>query len=427
MTPDSVLIVEDSPTQALRLRNTLEKHGFAVTAAGNGREALEALARSRPALVISDIQMPEMDGYELCRRVKADPALRDTPLILLTSLSAPQDIIHGLECSADNFVVKPYDDDFLLARIRTVLANRDLAAPADSAAIPVYFAGERFEIAADRRQILNLLLSTYETAVKTNTDLIATHEALKAAQAQLIEAEKLQTVGRLAAGVAHEVRNPLTIIEMGLECLAAQPGEADPILEEMRGAVQRANVVVTGLADLASPAAFGMSDADLHGAIGQALGVLGGQLEQAKVRVVRGFAPDLPALRLDSDRIAQVFVNVISNALHAMREGGTLTIATRLATLGPREAAFEAGDRSGIRFREGDRVVIAEVRDTGPGIAPENLGRVFDPFFSTRPTGKGMGLGLTVARKLTELHHGTLSIANDARGGAVVTLMFKTS
>src|SRR5207249_2054907 len=85
------------------------------------------------------------DGCEHCRHVKANPALRDIPLILLTSLSAPQDIIRGLECGADNFVVKPYDDDFLLARIRSVLANRDLGAPADGTAIPVYFAGERYE------------------------------------------------------------------------------------------------------------------------------------------------------------------------------------------------------------------------------------------------------------------------------------------
>ena len=426
MTPESVLIAEDSPTQALRLQNTLEKNGFTVTVARDGREALDALARMRPTLVISDIQMPEVDGYELCRRVKADPALRDLPLILLTSLSAPQDIIQGLACGADNFVMKPYDEAFLLARIRSVLANRNLAAPADSAAIPVHFAGQRYEIAADRRQILNLLLSTYETALKTNTDLIAAHEALKAAQAQLIEAEKLQTVGRLAAGVAHEVRNPLTIIEMGLDCLGAQPGEADPILEEMRGAVKRASVVINGLAELASPDALGMREADLHGAIDRALSALGDELERAHVHLLRVFAPDLPALRLDADRIAQVFINVISNALQAMPEGGTLTIATRLAKVGPGEAAYFAGDRSGIRFREGDRVVIAEVRDTGPGLTPEILGKVFDPFFSTRPTGQGTGLGLTVARKLTELHHGSIAIANDPRGGAVVTLMFKT-
>src|SRR5262245_45889048 len=128
MIAESVLIAEDSPTQALRLQNMLEKNGFSVTVATNGREALEALQTLRPALVISDIQMPEMDGYELCSRVKADPQKRDIPLILLTSLSAPQDIIRGLECGADNFVVKPYNNDFLLARIRTVLANRDLGA-----------------------------------------------------------------------------------------------------------------------------------------------------------------------------------------------------------------------------------------------------------------------------------------------------------
>ncbi|MBV9128569.1 MAG: response regulator, partial [Verrucomicrobia bacterium] len=223
-----VLIAEDSPTQALRLQNTLEKNGYRVQVARNGRLALAALATYRPALIVSDVQMPEMDGYELCQAVKSDAALKDIPLILLTSLSAPHDIIIGLESGADNFVVKPYDEAFLLSRIRTALANRVLAKMASpDAPIPIHFAGERFVIASDRWQILNLLLSTYETAVKTNLDLIKAQEDLKAAQAQLIEAEKFQAVNRLAGGVAHEIRNPLAILEMGLAFLADQPGVED--------------------------------------------------------------------------------------------------------------------------------------------------------------------------------------------------------
>ena len=171
-----ILIVEDSPTQALLLEGMLATQGFHVISAGNGREALQSLATHHPALVISDIQMPEIDGYELCRLIKADEALRDLPVMLLTSLSSPQDIIHGLECGADNFVVKPYEEAFLMERVHSVLANSLLTRnPEEGRGIAIEFSGHRYIVDASRRQILNLLLSTYETAVKTNRDLIRAH------------------------------------------------------------------------------------------------------------------------------------------------------------------------------------------------------------------------------------------------------------
>jgi len=424
-----ILIVEDSRTQALRLRRVLEKRGFRVTVTVDGKEALKSLAGFQPTLIISDIQMPEMDGYELCRHVKASPAWKDIPIMLLTSLSAPHDIIHALECGADNFVVKPYEEDFLMERVHSVLANSLLTrSPEQGRGIAVEFSGHRYVVDASRRQILNLLLSTYETAVKTNRDLIQAHEELKAAQAQLIEAEKLQSVGRLAAGVAHEVRNPLAIMEMGLTILAEQntSEEGNPILAEMREAVKRSNQVITSLMDITSQRELGMRETDLHGIIDRALSALDGAITRSGIIVTRQFASGLPLSRVDADKIEQVFVNIFSNAVQAMPQGGALAIVTSIKTLGRDDVGFVAGDRSGVRFREGDRAIAVEVSNTGESIAPENLGKVFEPFFSTKPTGQGMGLGLTVARKLVELHAGTIRVANGSQGGAIVTLMFKT-
>ena len=426
---ETVLIAEDSATQALRLQNILERHGFKVIAAINGRRALEALAMCEPVIVISDIQMPVMDGYELCQAIKADPAKKPLPVMLLTSLSAPEDIIHGLECGADNFVVKPYEEDFLMARIRSVLANRALgSSAAETGGIAVDFAGKRYTIEADRRQILNLLLSTYESAVKTNLDLIRTQDELKAIQAQLIEVEKLQAVTRLSAGVAHEVRNPLAILEMGLGILADEKlGESGAmILGEMREAVKRTNSVVGGLMDTAAARGKELSGANLPGLIERALAEMAPGLMRARVEVERDFAEDLPEPRVDPAQIEQVFANIFSNALDAMPEGGTLNVAISVKRLGADDVTFDAGDRSGVRFREGERAIVVEVRDTGHGIAAENLGKIFDPFFSTKPTGKGMGLGLTVAKKLVELHQGVLKIRNLGDRGALVTVIFKT-
>ena len=112
-----ILVVEDSPTQAIRLQHILETRGFEVAVAFNGKAALEHLEHDRPSIVISDVIMPEMDGYELCKRIKSDEGLKDIPVILLTSLSDPEDIIRGLEVGADNFITKPYQEKLLVSRI----------------------------------------------------------------------------------------------------------------------------------------------------------------------------------------------------------------------------------------------------------------------------------------------------------------------
>ena len=122
-TSADILIAEDSATQAQRLQHILEQEGYRVTAAANGRKALEEARRRKPELIISDVVMPEMTGYELCRSITSDPDLSSIPVILVTTLSDPQDVIRGLECRADNFILKPYDSAYLLSRVQFVLVN----------------------------------------------------------------------------------------------------------------------------------------------------------------------------------------------------------------------------------------------------------------------------------------------------------------
>ena len=175
-----ILIVEDSPTQALQLQHILEQHDYRAAIATNGSEALAFVRQRKPLMVISDVLMPEMDGYQLCRQIKADAHLKDIPVILLTSLSESKDIVKGLECSADNFIVKPYDDTFLLSRIEYILVNRGLRKRGQTElGVEIFFAGQQYSITSDRLQILDLLLSTYETAVQQNFELIAARDALQ--------------------------------------------------------------------------------------------------------------------------------------------------------------------------------------------------------------------------------------------------------
>jgi two-component system, sensor histidine kinase and response regulator len=181
-----ILVAEDSATQAQQLRFLLEHAGYRVALAGNGRAALAQARQERPALVISDIVMPEMDGYELCRQVKADPALAELPVLLVTTLSDPADVIRGLECRADNFILKPYDERYLLSRVQFALLHGQLRSEEGSSiGIEIQFRGERHVISSDRLQILTLLLSTYDVALQRNDELQQTKRELQRANAAL--------------------------------------------------------------------------------------------------------------------------------------------------------------------------------------------------------------------------------------------------
>jgi len=185
-TPIEILIVEDSATQVQQLQHILEQQGYHVVAAANGRLALEAARRRRPTLIISDVVMPEMDGYELCRRVKADASLSDIPVILVTTLSDPEDVIRGLECRADNFILKPYNERHLLNRVQFVLVNCEAPkAERSGMGVDIFFNGQKHFITADRLQILNLLLSTYEAAMQRNNELRQSQEELRRANSEL--------------------------------------------------------------------------------------------------------------------------------------------------------------------------------------------------------------------------------------------------
>jgi two-component system, cell cycle sensor histidine kinase and response regulator CckA len=174
-----ILIVEDSSTQAEKLKHLLEEDGYRVTAAATGTQALLAAHREKPALILSDIVMPEMDGYAFCKAVKSDDRLKDVPVILMTSLSSAGDVVKGLQCGADNFIRKPYEDKYLLARINYALTNRTLRHTENvQFGVHILLGGERHFITADRQQILDLLISTYEEAVHVNEDLKAKEQQL---------------------------------------------------------------------------------------------------------------------------------------------------------------------------------------------------------------------------------------------------------
>jgi len=178
-----VLVVEDSPTQAAQLRQLLEGSGMEVSVVDNGVEALASIRLRRPTLVLSDIVMPLMDGYQLCSAIRRDPELSELPVVLLSALESPKDILLALTCGADNFIGKQYQDDCLVQRLSDLLASSRLRRKA--CGDDVYYQGECFPLAADRQRVFDLLISSYEATVQKNRALRQTELALRESELRL--------------------------------------------------------------------------------------------------------------------------------------------------------------------------------------------------------------------------------------------------
>lgn len=275
-------------------------------------------------------------------------------------------------------------------------------------------------------QLLAELTNVNEQLRTSKSSLERSHEELRDAHLQLMQATKMESVGRLAAGVAHEVKNPLAIILAGVELLPLYLKDPDQrvetILRDIVISVNRADDVVKGLLNFSSPQELQVTAIDLNDIVEQALALVRHELVKSHVNLTKQFGTPLRSLRLDSNKIQQVFINLFMNALHAMPEGGTLTVTTYGKQL--REVGNRVGNRRTDRFRVGEEVVVAEVEDTGSGIHPDKLPKIFDPFFTTKPPGKGTGLGLTVTQTIIELHGGTIDITNRPQGGVQVRIMF---
>lgn len=210
-----IVIVDDSRTQAAILRQLLQQNGYEVFCAFDGHQALRLVDEVQPDVVIADIVMPVMDGYEMCHDLKADPISAQTPVILLTALQDPSDIVRGLQAGADYYLTKPYQDAYLLATVEGVLQRPDSGTQSEDA-LEVQVQGQRYLIRSGRQQMLNLLLSTYGSAVQQNQALLQAQHQLRTlneklmAQQQQIEAQQRELREANARLLNQAIRDPLT-------------------------------------------------------------------------------------------------------------------------------------------------------------------------------------------------------------------------
>ncbi|MEI6712708.1 MAG: ATP-binding protein [Verrucomicrobiota bacterium] len=269
-----------------------------------------------------------------------------------------------------------------------------------------------------------------ELLEQTNAALQNANEQLKAAQFQLIQFEKAQSLSRLAAGLAHEIKNPLAILEMGVSFLADELGtqENKEVVASMHEAITRANQIISNVMGLADNNTLSLDRHPLGPIAEDAIREIHPILENTGIRLtIEQPTEELSAL-VDPPELKRVLVNILTNSIQAIpptaREG-LISIKISKHTLGP-EISHDSGNRSGQRFRSGDKIATIEIEDNGCGIAEENRSAIFDAFFTTKSTGTAVGLGLTVSRKIIELHGGTIEIAPRKDGGTIVSLRLKS-
>jgi CheY-like chemotaxis protein len=446
-----ILIVEDSITQAERLKYTLEKHNYAVYHEINGLEAFNSIRLQKPAIVVSDIVMPEMDGYRFCSLLKKDENLRKIPVILLTSLSNPEDVIMALECGADGFLVKPYSEEFLISRIEYFIQNSELRENQEqNSVLEILFEKKKYFINSSSRQILDVLLSTYDYAIRKNLELIETNKELSEAQSSLtllnenleeqvrirtmdleksnanliqeIEERKQARLELLASrdkaeesdrlktaflnNMSHEVRTPLNAIRGLPDMLSkANAYERDNLITLLKKSTDQLLALFENTMYLSRLQSenLPLTLSEFHPAVLIAdivqmfeLPDLSGEIE-IKINI----PDDLKNLRIRSDeaKIRQVLSNLISNAIKYTLEG-----------------SIESG------FVLHNEKITFYVQDTGIGISEKERSRIFDEFYrgeeAISATIRGIGLGLNISKKLVEIIGGNIGMDSIQGGGS---------
>ncbi|HUJ79233.1 MAG TPA: PAS domain S-box protein [Nitrospiria bacterium] len=274
------------------------------------------------------------------------------------------------------------------------------------------------------KQAISRLTEREQELLRALEALKHSHEALTSTQLQLFQAAKLESVGRLAAGVAHEVRNPLAVISMGTQYLAKRVTTTDDkiqeVLHDIDVAIKRADSIIIGLLDFSSLQAINPVLLDVNSVVEQALMLLKYELDRHHITVSRSLGSSLPPLKLDKQKIEQALINLFLNAIQAMPNGGALTVTTSVVPA--EQSVLPLGPDVMKRFAAGESVVLVEIEDTGSGIPEADLPRIYEPFFTGQPAGKGTGLGLTVTRNLIDMHKGMIHIQNRESRGVKVAI-----
>jgi two-component system sensor histidine kinase/response regulator len=398
-----ILAVEDSLVQAKKLQHFFDQNNINSKLFSSAIDAYKSAVENPPILIISDIVMPEMDGYEFCTKIKNNVQLRDIPVILLTSLADPLDIVKGLQAGADNFITKPYDEQYLLSRIHFLLANRDMRrSGAGDMSIEIVFQGTQYQINSDKKQILNLLLSVYEAAIHRNSELIEAKQQLENLNINLQTAN--EELDAFARTVSHDLRSPLGGIIGFTEILKTEfsknlDNEALQHLEWIFKSAYKMNSLITDLLNYSRSGRANIESVsiDLTQMANETIDDLKikTNLKNSKIEVQKG-------LRIKADKALMHIVmdNLIGNAFKYSSK-----IESPEIFIGSKDIYGQT---------------VYFIKDNGAGFDMADSDKLFNPFvrLHTDREFQGTGVGLSTVKRIIERHGGDVWAESEPGKGA---------
>ena len=409
----TILVIDDNPTNLQVLYKALSDRGYEVLVEMDGKSGIELVKNSPPNLILLDVMMPGIDGFETCRRLQADPLTKEIPIIFMTALSDTVDKVKGLSLGAVDYISKPFQQEEVLARIKVHLKLRRLS----------------LQLAEQNQQL--------EERVKQRTaKLYKTIEELKQTQLHLVQSEKMSAIGQLIAGIAHEINNPVGCIVGNIEeatnaikdlteylqlcqekChipgseIERKASEIDlefliedlpKMLFSMKTGIDRIRNISTSLRTFSRADSEYKVLADIREGIDSTLMILQHRLKannnRPAIQVIKNYG-DTPLLKCYLGQLNQVFMNVLANAIDALEEANsgrtfgsfasapnTITITTQLSDC--------------------QQDVLIKIKDNGQGMSEQIISHIFDYSFTTKAVGKGTGIGLSISRQVVEETHG---------------------
>jgi signal transduction histidine kinase len=378
----TVLVAEDEPDMRRFLKAELDKD-YDVLEAADGVQALEKAIQLSPDIILLDMMMPEMDGLEVCRELRKRETTMNIPVILLTARADEETKFNALEIGANDFLAKPFSSTELQARIKNLIESHHY-----------------------QRKLS-----------KQNVALTSAIEQIKETESQLVQSEKLASLGRLSAGIIHEINNPLNFTLTGLFALRnkskqlapEQRREYEEILDDVEEGIKRVRDIVFDLRTFTHPGAGAGEIVEVPDAVQAALRFLAGEWK-GEIQIEQNLPPN-QTVWANRNKLIHVLVNLLQNSIDALAE-----------------KKFADGEKPAIWIEgrtQGDRSLIV-VRDNGAGIDPKFLGKIFDPFFTTKEVGKGMGLGLSICYRIVEGYGGRISVKSEHGKNCEFTVDFAT-
>jgi len=386
-----ILVVDDSSANLTMLTDYLEDSGFSTLTASNGKDALQQALQKHPDLILLDVVMPGLDGFETCRQLKAQQVLQEIPVIFMTALSSTEDKIKGFQAGAVDYITKPFRQEEILARVNTHLQIRDLT----------------------------------RSLQKANQELMTTLEHLKATQNQLVETEKMAALGGLVSGMAHTINTPLGI---GVTAASALELETRNLIEAYQGDKMTRSALQAYLA-MASKSSQLILDNLLRAAD------LVRSFKQVAVDQSAIGSRAFPVKKYIEDTVRSLQSKIDESRLSLVIEGdegliissypGVFAQVISNLVLNSITHAYPQNESGQLRFllKKQKKHLLIEYSDDGSGIPAEYLTKIFDPFFTTARNRGGIGLGMYIVYNLvTQKLHGTIQCDSQVGIGTTFTI-----